>query len=172
MLTVAEANSVTVDYTVQLATLPTADVTVTVTASGDLTIDGPAAATAFSNSEALTFTAMDWSTAQTIKVKAAADNDLANDTTTLAHAAADAVPGKASEYAGVSKSLPVTVMDDDTGSLIRSETSRTVTEGDDAGASYTVKLSHRPSATVTVTIASADGEAAATPASFTFNAAT
>ncbi len=170
MLTVAEENSVTVDYTVQLATLPTANVTVTVTASGDLTIDGPDAATAFSTSEALTFTALNWSTAQTIKVKAAADNDLADDAARIDHRAANA-GATASGYAGISKSLPVTVTDDDTGSLMLSETSRTVTEGDDAGATYTVKLSHRPSATVTVTITGDTGKAAATPASLTFNAA-
>ncbi len=170
MLTVAEENSVTVDYTVQLATQPTANVTVTVTASGDLTIDGPDAATAFSTSEALTFTALNWSTAQTIKVKAAADNDLADAAARIDHRAANA-GATASGYAGISKSLSVTVTDDDTGSLMLSQTARTVTEGDDAGETYTVKLSHRPSAPVTVAITGDTGEAAATPASLTFNAA-
>ena len=165
-LTVTEEDSSGGSYTVRLATEPTADVAVTVTASGSLTIDGPDATTAFTTSETLTFTMSDYA-AKTINVRAGADNDLADNTITIAHTAASTD----SDYAGKTASLPVTITDDDTGSLILSETSRAVTEGDAAGATYTVKLSHRPSATVTVTITSADGKAAATPASLTFNAA-
>ncbi len=165
-LTVGEESSSAVSYTVRLVTAPTADVTVTVTASGDLTIDGPDTATAFTASETLTFSTTTWDDVQTINVKAAADNDLADDAARIDHRAASTDSG----YAGISKSLPVTVTDDDTGSLMLSETARTVTEGDDAGETYTVKLSHRPSAAVTVAITSADDEAAATPASLTFNA--
>ncbi len=46
----------------------------------------------------------------------------------------------------------------------------TVTEGDAAGATYTVALSRQPSGTVTVAIANTDGKATTTPASLTFNA--
>ena len=165
-LTVTEADSSGGSYTVRLATAPTANVTVTVTASGSLTIDGPDTATDFTASETLTFTMSDYA-AKTINVRAGADNDLADNTITIAHTAASTD----SDYAGISKSLPVTVTDNDTGSLILSHTARTVTEGDDAGATYTVKLSHRPSAAVTVAITSANGKAAATPSSLTFNAA-
>ena len=165
-LTVTEEDSSGGSYTVYLATAPAADVTVTVTASGSLTIDGPDAATAFTTSETLTFTSTNIA-AQTINVRAGADDDLANNTITIAHTAASTD----SDYAGKTKNLSVTVMDNDTGSLILSHTARTVKEGDDAGATYTVKLSHRPSATVTVTIADANDKAAATPASLTFNAA-
>ena len=165
-LTVTEEDSSGGSYTVYLATAPAADVTVTVTASGSLTIDGPDAATAFTTSETLTFTSTNIA-AQTINVRAGADDDLANTTIMIAHRAASAD----SNYAGKTASLSVTVTDNDTGSLMLSETARTVTEGDDAGATYTVKLSHRPSATVTVTIADANDKAAATPASLTFNAA-
>ncbi len=165
-LTVTEEDSGGGSYTVRLATEPTADVAVTVTASGSLTIDGPDAATDFTASETLTFTPADYA-AKTINVRAGADNDLADNTITIAHTAASTD----SDYAGISKSLPVTVTDDDTGSLMLSQTARTVTEGDDAGATYTVKLSHRPSAAVTVAITSANGKAAATPSSLTFNAA-
>ena len=46
----------------------------------------------------------------------------------------------------------------------------TVTEGDAAGATYTVALSRQPSGTVTVAIADTNDKVTATPASLTFNA--
>ncbi len=151
-LSVEEEDASGESYTVRLSTLPSADVTITVTATGNLTIDGPDAATAFTTGETLTFSATDGTTAQTINVKAGGDNDLADDTTpTITHRATSAD----TDYNTLAtKTLSVTITDDDTGSLVLSPTAPTVKEGDDAGATYTVKLSHRPSATVTVTVAS------------------
>ena len=51
----------------------------------------------------------------------------------------------------------MTVTDDDTAAIVLSETGLTVTEGDAAGSSYTVKLATRPSDSVIVTISGHDG---------------
>ena len=68
-------------YTVELASQPTGDVTVTpsVTGNVDVTV-----------SEALTFTPSNWDTAQTVTVSAADDADTADDTATVSHAVAGA----------------------------------------------------------------------------------
>ena len=83
-------------YTVALATLPSANVTVTVTgASGtDLTVTGPP----------LTFTTVDWDQPQTVTVTAALDvNRVADGTVTLTHTASGA------DYGAVSADITVTI---------------------------------------------------------------
>ena len=74
-LTVPEGGSAT--YTVVLASRPTGPVTVTpsVASGPDVTVSG-----------ALTFTAADWDTAQTVTVTAGHDDDADNDTATVEHA--------------------------------------------------------------------------------------
>ena len=67
-LTVAEGG--TADYTVELSSEPTADVTVDITGGGDLTV----------NPNSLTFTSATWDTAKTVTVTAAQDDDGADDT--------------------------------------------------------------------------------------------
>ena len=94
----------------------------------------------------LTFTVDNWDTAQTVTVKAGQDNDGANDTGTLTHTASGG------DYVTVTKDLPVTVTDDDTAGVVLSETGLTVTEGDAAGSSYTVRLATEPSGSVSVSI--------------------
>ena len=75
-LTVEEGSSNT--YTVKLDTAPSADVTITVGgASGDVTVAD----------SSLTFTSGNYSTAQTITVRAARDGDTTDDTATLTHTA-------------------------------------------------------------------------------------
>ena len=87
-----------------------------------------------------------WNAAQTVTVKASQDNDAANDTATLTHTASGG------DYAGITADLPVTVTDDDEPAVVLSETGLTVTEGDAAGSSYTVKLATEPTGEVTVTV--------------------
>ena len=84
-------------------------------------------------------------------VKAGHDDDAANDTATLTHTASGG------DYVSVSNTLPVTVTDDDEPAVVLSETDLTVTEGDAAGSTYTVKLATSPRATVTVTVSGHDG---------------
>ena len=142
-LTVGEGDAAGTSYTVTLATEPTGSVSVSITgqASTDLSLD----------KTTLTFTVDNWDVAQTVTVKAGQDDDGANDTATLTHTASGG------DYASVSNTLPVTVTDDDTADIVLSETGVTVTEGDAAGSSYTVKLATQPSDTVIVTISGHDG---------------
>ena len=86
----------------------------------------------------LTFTTDNWSTAQTVTVTAAHDDDLANDTAMLAHTAAGG------GYNDATATVTVTVTDDDTAAITASPTTLSVNEGDAAGGTYTVKLAAQP----------------------------
>ena len=147
-LTVTEGDAAGSSYTVKLATRPSDSVTVSITGHDgtDLSLSGTTL-----SSNMLTFAVDNWNTAQTVTVKAGEDNDGANDTATLTHTASGG------DYASITKDLPVTVTDDDTAAIVLSETDLTVTEGDAAGSSYTVKLATRPSDSVTVSITGHDG---------------
>ena len=139
-LSVDEADATGATYTVKLATQSDEAVTVTVAgqANTDLTLTG------LSATNTLTFTTSNWSMGQTVTVKAGQDDDGVDDTATLTHTAAGG------EYDTVKAELPVTVRDDR--SIVLSKSSLSVDEGDATGATYTVKLSHLPSDTVTVTV--------------------
>ena len=171
-LNVPEGGSAT--YKAKLNMAPNADVTVNLTATGDADIT-------FSPSS-LTFTTTNYSTAQTVTVRAAADNnDVGNGTKTITHTAS----GAGSGYENLTSALTVTEQDDDTSSariLLRNAadsaniTTLGVTEADTNGASYKVKLSHRPGADVNVIIGESTGDGditVKTPASktLTFTAA-
>ena len=97
MLDVNEGSSGT--YTVVLDSEPTASVTVTPSSgNSDVTV-----------SSALTFTTMNWSTAQMVTVTAAHDSDAVDDSATISHAVAGG------DYGAVTAaSVTVTVDDDET----------------------------------------------------------
>ena len=107
-MTLTEGDAEGASYTVSLATEPTVEVTVTVTVTGhagtDLTLSGPTL-----SNDALTFTAADWNTPQTVTVTAAHDDD-DDDTATLTHTSAGG------EYDALTRDLQVTV-EDNTGNL-------------------------------------------------------
>ncbi len=87
-------------YTIELATEPTATVTVAIESDNeDITI---------SPSSPLTFTTTNWDTAQTVTVHAAQDDDTTHDTAILTHTASGG------NYGTVTGSVTVTVTDDDT----------------------------------------------------------
>ena len=103
-LTVTEQNATGGTYTVVLGTQPTANVMVTVSgyAGTDVTLT-PSSGT-------LTFTTTNWSTAQTVRVRATNDTDTTNDRVTLTHSATSTDPG----YNGIMiGSVVVTVTDND-----------------------------------------------------------
>ena len=141
-LSVDEGDATGAAYTVELATQPSGEATVTVTgqAGTDLTLTG------LSGTNTLTFTTDNWNTAQTVTVTAAEDADGADDSVTLTHTAAGG------NYAGETADLAVTVVDDDTASVVLTPTTLSVDEGDSAGATYTVELATQPSAEVTVAV--------------------
>ena len=130
-------------YTVKLATQPVATTTVSVAVAGDAQLT--------TNPSELTFTTSSWNTPQTITLTATQDDDASDNTATLTHVASG------SDYVSVTKTVSVTVTDDDSAAIVLSETDLTVTEGYSAGSTYTVKLTTQPSDTVIVTISGHDG---------------
>ena len=128
-------------YTVALATRPTGPVTVSLAEhlSADLTMDK-----AF-----LEFTPSSWDEAQAVTVSAAVDDDAANDSATLAHAASGG------DYGSVSGNVGVTVTDDDTAGLVFKPVSMAMEEKGDA--TYTVALATRPTRPVAVSITGHSG---------------
>ena len=151
-LTVAEG--LTGTYTVKLSVIPTADVTVSVTGGGDVTVDPTA----------LTFSTSNWNTAKTVTVTGVEDDDAADGAGSVAHAV---VTGSAPEYVGVTlDGVAVTVNDDDDPGVTLSASTLTVTEG--LTNTYTVKLSVIPTADVTVSV-TAGGDVTVDPTSLTFS---
>ena len=103
-LTVTEEDATGDTYTVVLHSEPTANVVVTVGGHSGTDVT-PAPVT-------LTFTSLNWETAQTVTVTAGNDADTANDTVSLTHSAASTD----SDYSGISiAGVTVTVNDNDTG---------------------------------------------------------
>ncbi len=140
-VTVAEDD--TADYTVKLATKPTASVTVAVARSTTGTQD---ADISVQTGASLTFSASNWNTAQTVTLEADDDEDGENGTATIEHTATGG------GYAAVTADLTATETDDDTKALVLSSPSG-VTVDEDGTADYTVKLATKPTASVTVAVA-------------------
>ena len=148
-LTVAEGASV--DYTVKLTSEPAGDVTVTV--SGDTGTDVALSGTTLT-SGVLTFTAMNWSTAQTVTVTAAEDDDAVTDAdVALVHAVASTDDSTYDALADLSVSVAIT--EDDAVGVMIDPTTLTVTEG--SSMDYSVKLTSEPAGDVTVTVSGDTG---------------
>ena len=137
MVTVEEGSSST--YTVKLDTLPTGDVTVTPSSDN----------TAVTLSAALTFTASNWDTAQTVTVMAEHDDDADDEEDIMV---SHAVSGAASDYAtGVTaEDVEVMVNDDDSYGLTIAPDNNMLTINEGDSDTYTVKLSAKPDADVRV----------------------
>ena len=152
-LTVNEDGSTT--FSVQLATLPTGDVTVSVM-SGDTDA-------ASVSPPSRTFNTTNWDMDQTFTVSGENDDDTDDETVVVSLTASGA------DYDGVTGSVTVTVTDSDrTPNLIIDTTSLTVNE--DGSATFSVKLATLPTGDVTVSVISDDTDAATvSPASRTFN---
>ena len=163
-LTVAEGGD-PASWTVALESEPTAPVTIRVVADdgsdGDLGVS-PAA---------LTFTAADWETAQTVTVSAAEDDDAIDGNASFLHRATSAEEG----YQGIEiASVAVDEVDDDSAGVTVTAASDPlpVTEGEST--SWTVVLVTEPAAPVTISVArDAGGDAglSAAPATLTFTTA-
>ena len=136
-------------YTVKLNSKPTDTVTVTI---GGANLAVSLSGATLSNTNTLTFTTSNWDTAQTVTVTPVEDANGIAETITLTHIQSGG------DYTGIAAdSVTVNVTDSDTRNVVLSPTSLTVTEGDDTGVSYTVKLSTQPSDTITVTIGGHSG---------------
>ena len=147
------------DYTVRLASLPTQDVTATITSSDTSAVTV--------GQSTLTFTTTSWNTPQTVTLSAQQDDGGANESVTIAHSAATAT---SSEYTNVTSDFTATVDDDETPAITLSTTALAVPEG--SSADYTVRLATEPEGgSVTVTITGAGNGLAPSPTSLTFTAA-
>ncbi|MCY3623786.1 MAG: cadherin-like beta sandwich domain-containing protein [Gammaproteobacteria bacterium] len=125
-------------YTVVLDSQPTGTVTVTPSASGDADVTASPAA--------LTFTASNWATAQTVTVSAAHDDDVNSDRARVSHAVSGADYGSAT-----ARGVAVTVDDDDSDATLKA---LTLTDGngnriflspetfDPATTSYAASVAH------------------------------
>ena len=138
-LTVGENG--TADFTVKLASQPTANVTVTVT-SGDTT------AATLTQGASLLFTTTDWNSARTVTVSGVDDSDADSETFDISLTAAGG------DYEGVTGTVSLTVTDDDTPNLLIDPTTLIVQE--DGSNTFTVELTTLPSTDVTVTVTSGD----------------
>ena len=145
-------------YTLVLDTEPTADVTVA--------IQVPENAEIAVDKTALTFTADNWNTPQTITVTAAQDDDaVTDDPVTITHAVSGG------DYEDVAAAgVEVTITEDDTAGVTISTATLEVPEG--SSQSYTIVLDTEPAADVTVEIQMPeDAEIAVSPLALTFTAA-
>ena len=125
-LTVVEENSGT--FTVKLATLPSANVTVSVSSSDTR------AATVFPAS--LTFTTTNWNVTQTVTVSAVNDSDTAPETVTVT------LRASGGGYTGKTDSVSVSVTDNDT-----ANSAPTFTEGSSTSRAFSETLSDATVAT-------------------------
>ena len=155
----------TATFTVQLATQPTAVVTVTV-ASLD-TSEGTA------TPAALTFTAMDWNTAQPVTVTGVDDNLDDGPVTWAVRVTPSSGDPKYNPPLLSYVDVSVTTTDDDTPGLMIAPTALALEEATTNPAThmktYTVKLASEPTAAVTVTVANDDpGAVTVAPTTLTF----
>ena len=155
VLEVSEGSSQS--YTVVLDTEPAADVTVEIQMPEDAEIAV--------SPLALTFTAANWNTPQTVAVTADQDDDAIDDNpVTLTHIVSGG------DYEGVTAAdVEVTIIEDDTTGVTISITALEVAEGDTGH--YTIVLDTEPTADVTVEIQMPeDAEIAVSPLTLTFTA--
>ena len=165
-LTEGHASNAAKTYSVRLATEPTQTVTVTLTSAdtGAVSIDDTDGDSGNGVQNTLTFTAMNWSTAQSVTARAADDDNATDESVALAHAAGTATT---SEYTGVTASLAAAVDDDETRAVTLSASTLSVPEN--GSATYTVKLAAQPvGGDVTVTITGAGDGVTANPTTLTF----
>ena len=133
------------NYTVRLATQPTADVEVAVS-SGDRAVAVDADATPLTLT--LTFTMSNWGTRQTVTARAAEDDDASDETVAISHSATGG------DYGGVTAEMVATTVDDDEPAIVVAATTLIgsgVTEG--ATATYTVRLDTEPAGVARVSVA-------------------
>ena len=154
-LEIGEGDSDT--YTVMLTSEPTAAVTVTVVIPPGTDISV--------GDRSLEFTRDNWDEAQTVTVSAGQDDDAVDDTVVLRHGA------QGGDYSGLQgPAVTVTVQDDDTAGVMVSRTALIIPEGESG--SYTVVLTSKPTAAVTVTVGGhTESDLTLSKTSLTFTAA-
>ena len=167
-VTVPEGGSAS--YDIELTQQPSADVTVTVTATGNADVRfSTDSCTTLTTTGTLEFSTSNWDSTQSLTVCGAEDYDATDDTATLTYSASGGGYGSLSYPA-----TGVTVTDDDEETIEISPTAIDITEGDGVvvTGTYNVSLSAAPTGgNVTVAIAVANNTDVTTnPTSLTFSA--
>ncbi|WP_038099025.1 beta strand repeat-containing protein [Thioalkalivibrio sp. HK1] len=133
-------------FDVKLATLPSANVSVTLTQPGNNDVKIDTDPNASGNQVAtLLFTGSNWNTNQRVTINTSDDDDLVNDSASIALSASGG------DYVNVGKSVSVTVTDNDTAGLTVSPTTFNLAEG--GNGTFTVRLTQQPNANVSMTLA-------------------
>ncbi len=149
-VTEASGSDNTADYTVRLATQPSATVTVAVSSSDT--------STATVNNSSLRFTTTNWNQQQTVTVTGVDDDidNIPDRTATVSHSASGG------DYGSVSEDLTVTVIDDEVSASVSIDDT-SVMEGDTGTADlvFRVTLSQAMDETMTVEWETEDGTATA-----------
>ena len=145
-LTVWEEDATGDTYTVVLNSQPTADIAVTVA--------GHAGTDVTPNPTSLTFTTVNWGTAQTVTVKAGNDADTTNDSVSLTHSAASTD----ADYQGITiAGVTVTVNDNDPGICGRTPAVRTAILAKIPGVSNCADVTDAHLAAITGTLSLGSG---------------
>ena len=146
-VTVTEEDSSGARYRVSLSSRPTNTVTVTlsVPAGSPISLGAGDGTTSIS----ITINASDWETPRSVGVYGNADSDSDDETETITHTATGG------GYGGVTKTLDVTVLDDDF--RLMSNSSSVFFDEGDGGQTKSVWLSSRPTGDVTVTVTGMEG---------------
>ena len=139
-----EGSSSTGTYTVKLPTAPTGAVTVTITSADTAAVTVDTDTTTDGNQDTLTFTAANYSTAQTVTLAAVGDADGVDESVTITHSASGG------SYDDKSAALTAAVTDDDRAFVLLPAPPLRVNKG--SSGSLTVALAARPADTVTVTV--------------------
>ncbi|MBF2753892.1 MAG: BACON domain-containing protein, partial [Gammaproteobacteria bacterium AqS3] len=139
-------------FTVQLASEPSGEVTVTLSQQGvanaDISFDTDAGEDG--NQDKLTFTTANWDEDQTVTVRAAEDPDAIADSVVLRLSAEDG------DYDGVGATLSVSVRESDTAALSITADEKPLEVDEGGEETFNVALATKPSANVTVTLAQPD----------------
>ena len=148
------ATAITDSYTVVLTSQPTATATVTIGGASD-----PAVSL---NKSSLTFTALNWNTAQTVTITPVRDDDAADEFVTVTHTLSGG------DYEGLrGTDVGVRVNDSNSRDVIVSEPTLALSEG--SNITYTVELASQPTATTTVSITiTGDAQLTIDPTELTF----
>ena len=159
-------------FTARLQTEPTGNVTLALTQPTDANAD------VTTDPEMLTFTADNWDDTQTVTVKAADDDDVANDTATIDVRVTASDDTQYITTAGTTaRTVAVTVTDNDSAGLVLSAPSASVSEDASSTVVFTVKLAGAPpqndDVTITITTdpATLTNVATVTPNQLTFTSA-
>ncbi len=160
--TVTVTEEATATYNVTLNAQPAANVTVTIAEAntgnytdGDITVTSSKALTFCPDASSCTSPNTVWSTAQTVTLSAAEDQDLSDGRRAITHTASDAGATHSGYDGAPVKSITAREDDIDTGGLTFDKSIVSVAE--DGTGTYQVKLTHKPTGTVYVQVRAATG---------------